>query len=102
MCCDDTISDDLHRYIRNAIGAHSGSYSIYKALAAAIGAVDPAHRPDYTNTEPAFPVPPQPSWFDPKQIVSMDPWGHLAPWEFKDRIDGGRFTTKLSHRRCCR
>jgi len=31
--------------VRNAIGAYSGSYSIYKALAAAAGLIDPFHRP---------------------------------------------------------
>lgn len=31
--------------IRNAIGAYSGSYSIYRALAAAAGQIDPSHRP---------------------------------------------------------
>ena len=32
----------------NAIGTHSGSYSIYRALAVAAGALDPSHRPDLT------------------------------------------------------
>ena len=36
----------------NAIGTHSGSYSIYRALAVAAGALDPSHRPDLTNTAP--------------------------------------------------
>ena len=31
--------------VRNAIGAYAGSYSIYKALAAAAGLIDPNHRP---------------------------------------------------------
>lgn len=31
--------------VRNAIGAYSGSYSIYRALAAACGLIDPSHRP---------------------------------------------------------
>ncbi|KAH9447525.1 hypothetical protein MJO29_010793 [Puccinia striiformis f. sp. tritici] len=75
--------------IRNAIGAYSGPYCIYKALATAIGAIDPNHRPDYTNTQPPFAVPPNPSWFDPSKIVSMDPWGHLAPELFKSYFDSG-------------
>ncbi|KAG0142213.1 hypothetical protein CROQUDRAFT_662851 [Cronartium quercuum f. sp. fusiforme G11] len=75
--------------IRNAIGAYSGSYCIYKALATAIGAINPNHRPDYTNTEPPFNVAPNPSWYDPSRIVSMDPWGHLAPQIFKSHFDAG-------------
>ncbi|KDQ20937.1 hypothetical protein BOTBODRAFT_142344 [Botryobasidium botryosum FD-172 SS1] len=75
--------------LRNAIGAHSGSYSIYRALAIAIGTLSPSHKPDYSQTEPPVDIPPQPSWFDPKRIVSFDPWGHLAPTVFKDDIDGG-------------
>lgn len=75
--------------IRNAIGAYSGPYCIYKALATAIGAIDPNHRPDFSNTQPPFDVSPNPSWFDPSKIVSMDPWGHLAPQLFKPYFDSG-------------
>ncbi|TFY71850.1 hypothetical protein EVG20_g1157 [Dentipellis fragilis] len=67
---------------RNAIGAHSGSYSIYRALAIAMGTLVPTHKPDYSRTEPPVPIPPQPSWFDPSKIVSFDPWGHLVPQVF--------------------
>lgn len=31
--------------VRNTIGAHGGSYSVYRALATASGLVDPNHRP---------------------------------------------------------
>ncbi|CDO76240.1 hypothetical protein BN946_scf184900.g4 [Trametes cinnabarina] len=72
---------------RNAIGAHSGSYSIYRALAIAMGTLNPAHKPDYSKTEPAVPIPPQPSWSDPTKIVSFDPWGHLVPQVFKHELD---------------
>jgi hypothetical protein len=68
---------------RNAIGAHSGSYSIYRALAMALNTLDPAHVPDYTNTHPPFPITPNALWFDPGKIVSLDPWGHLAQTEFE-------------------
>lgn len=44
-------------------------------------------RPDYTNTEPASDIGPFPQWGDPERIVSMDPWGHLAPWVFKGLMD---------------
>ncbi|KAI9059238.1 hypothetical protein FKP32DRAFT_1580268 [Trametes sanguinea] len=72
---------------RNAIGAHSGSYSIYRALAIAMGTLNPAHKPDYSKTEPAVPIPPQPSWADPTKIVSFDPWGHLVPQVFKHELE---------------
>jgi hypothetical protein len=46
------------------------------------------HRPDFTNAEPAVNIGPFPQWADPKKIVSMDPWGHLAPWEYSSYIKG--------------
>jgi len=33
------------------------------------------------------PIPPQPAWFDPRKIVSFDPWGHLVPEVFKREIE---------------
>ncbi|KAG6844653.1 Uracil-regulated protein 1 [Tephrocybe sp. NHM501043] len=72
---------------RNAIGAHSGSYSIYRALSIAMGALSPTHKPDYSQTEPPVSIPPQPSWFDPTKIVAFDPWGHLTPSLFRKQID---------------
>ncbi|KAK4699440.1 hypothetical protein P7C70_g6819, partial [Phenoliferia sp. Uapishka_3] len=75
--------------VRNAIGAYSGSYSIYRALAAACGLIDPSHRPDYTNTEPPVDILHNPSWDDKTKIVSLDPYGHLAPQLFKSYFDAG-------------
>ena len=72
---------------RNALGAHSGSYSIYRALAIAMGTLDPSHKPDYTKTEPAVPIPPQPAWSDPSKIVSFDPWGHLVPQVYRCELE---------------
>jgi GTP cyclohydrolase II len=73
---------------RNAIGAHGGSYSIYFALAVASKNLDIDHKPDFTNTEPAATIGPFPDvWGDAKKIVSMDPYGHLAPWLYKGIID---------------
>ncbi|KAM0558391.1 hypothetical protein ACHAPJ_004581 [Fusarium lateritium] len=46
-----------------------------------------SNRPDFTNTEPAANIGPFPQWGDHKKIVAMDPWGHLAPWLFKDTIE---------------
>ena len=45
------------------------------------------HKPDFTNTEPAVNIGPFPQWSDRKKIVAMDPFGHLAPWLYKDYID---------------
>ncbi|KAH8725213.1 GTP cyclohydrolase N terminal-domain-containing protein [Phaeosphaeriaceae sp. PMI808] len=72
---------------RNAIGAHGGSYSIYNALAVASKNLDITHKPDFTNTEPAAKIGPFPQWSDKKKIVAMDPYGHLAPWLFKETMD---------------
>ena len=72
---------------RNAIGAHSGSYSIYRALSIAMGSLDPTHKPDYSNTEPPVSIPPNPAWYDPTKIVSMDPWGHLVPTVYHNEIE---------------
>ncbi|KEZ40246.1 hypothetical protein SAPIO_CDS8740 [Scedosporium apiospermum] len=64
-----------------------GSYSIYHALAVASKELDANHRPDFTNAEPAVNIGPFPQWNDVKKIVSMDPWGHMAPWIFKDLME---------------
>jgi len=48
-----------------------------------MGTLSPTHKPDYSQTEPPLSIPPQPSWFDPSKIVSLDPWGHLVPTLFK-------------------
>ena len=74
---------------RNAIGTHSGSYSVYRALAVAAGALDPYHIPDLTNTMPVEPIGPFPAWSDPTKIVSIDPWGHRVAEVFKDQIEEG-------------
>ena len=60
---------------RNVIGTHSGSYSIYRALAVAAGALDPQHKADLTNTSPTDSIGPHSSWTQPGKIVSLDPWG---------------------------
>ena len=72
---------------RNALGAHSGSYSIYRALAIAMGTLSPSHKPDYSKTDPAIPITYQPGWSDPSKIVSFDPWGHLVTQVFKKEIE---------------
>ncbi|NET37632.1 MAG: GTP cyclohydrolase II [Cyanothece sp. SIO1E1] len=70
-----TLSNAAHR---NVIGTHSGSYAVYRALAVANGTLQPNHRPDLTNTSPASAIGPYPSWSDPHQIVSLDPFGALV------------------------
>ncbi|MCW5771500.1 MAG: GTP cyclohydrolase II [Rhodospirillaceae bacterium] len=74
---------------RNVIGAHSGSYAVYRALAVAAGKLDPIHIPDLTNTSPADRIGPHPQWADPAKIVSLDPWGHLVADAFADRLAEG-------------
>ncbi len=74
---------------RNAIGAHSGSYSLYRALAVASGTLNPLHRPDLTDTAPAAPIGPVPQWNDPKKIVSLDPYGHLVSEVFTEELKAG-------------
>jgi GTP cyclohydrolase II len=74
---------------RNAIGVHSGSYGVYRALAIAAQELKRDHRPDFTNTAPAEPIGPFESWFDPKKIVSLDPWGHMVAEVFADKLKAG-------------
>jgi hypothetical protein len=45
------------------------------------------YKPNFSNAEPAENIGPFPSWGDPKKIVAMDPWGHIAPWKFKSYIE---------------
>ncbi|SCU81872.1 LADA_0C01574g1_1 [Lachancea dasiensis] len=68
----------------NSIGAHSGSYCVYHALAVGSKQLDPYHVADYTNSQPAFSVPEQKSWYNAKDIVAMDPFGHLTPYLFDE------------------
>ncbi|KAJ3506843.1 hypothetical protein NLJ89_g6642 [Agrocybe chaxingu] len=53
---------------RNAIGAHSGSYSVYRAIAIAMGTLNPRHKPDYSMTEPPLPIPPNPTWTEAEEL----------------------------------
>ncbi len=74
---------------RNAIGAHAGAYSLYRALAIAAGQLDAGHRPDLTNTRPAVGIGPFPQWSDPSAIVSLDPWGHVTTEVFAEERTAG-------------
>ena len=73
---------------RNAIGTHSGAYSLYRALAVAAGQLDAAHRPDLRNTRPAVAIGPFPQWAG-DAIVSLDPWGHMPAEVFAADIAAG-------------
>jgi len=81
-----TLTNPSHR---NVIGAHGGSYAIYRALAIASGTLDPAHQADLTNTRPTKVIGPHPSWSEPGRIVSLDPFGHLVTDVFTDMIEHG-------------
>lgn len=74
---------------RNAIGAHSGSYTVYRALSIASGKFPPQHRPDLENTQSPVPIGPFPSWSDPLRLVSLDPWGLDPKLHFKPLFDEG-------------
>lgn len=74
---------------RNAIGAHSGSYCVYRALAIASGALDPEYFPNFKNTEPAAKIGPFKQWGDPDKIVTFDPYGAMVPTIFADEIKKG-------------
>lgn len=73
----------------NVIGTHAGSYAIYRALAVAAKQLDPNYIPDFTDTAPSETIGPHPTWGDPKKIVSMDPFGHVASLVFKNQIAHG-------------
>ena len=74
---------------RNAIGAHAGSYAVYRALAVAAGQLSAYHVPDLTNTAPAEPIGPHPQWGAPDRIVSIDPYGHMVSEAFGEHLERG-------------
>jgi GTP cyclohydrolase II len=67
-----TLSDPRKR---NAIGTHSGSYTVYRALSIAAGKFPTSFRPDLTLTDSTTKIGPYDAWFDADKIVSIDPWG---------------------------
>lgn len=81
-----TISDKSNR---NAIGTHSGSYTVYRALSIAAGHFPKQHVADLYNTEATASVGPFPSWYDPDKIVSIDPWGAKINEHFGDLVQNG-------------
>ncbi|MAW07376.1 MAG: hypothetical protein CME61_03725 [Halobacteriovoraceae bacterium] len=76
--------------LRNAIGSHSGSYTIYRALSMAAGHYPKDHRPDLENTSPTTNIGPFDSWRDPKKMVSIDPWGGNINEYFGKELSEGK------------
>jgi GTP cyclohydrolase II len=74
---------------RNVIGTHAGSYSVYRAVAVAAGALDPLRKPDLTNTSPTHAIGPFAQWFDPTKIVSLDPFGAVVADAFPTFFEQG-------------
>ncbi len=74
---------------RNAIGSHSGSYTVYRALSIASGHFPKDHRPDLNNTNPTDNIGPFDSWLEPGKIVSLDPWGSNVNEFFKSDLENG-------------
>jgi GTP cyclohydrolase II len=74
---------------RNVIGTHSGSYSVYRALAVAAGALSRQHKADLTNTAPTDEIGPYPQWTDHTKIVSLDPWGAVVSQAFAAELAAG-------------
>lgn len=74
---------------RNAIGAHSGSYTVYRALSIASGKFPSMHRPDLHNTQSPVKIGPYPQWKDSLKMVTVDPWGLDPQLNFKPLFDQG-------------
>ncbi len=74
---------------RNVIGAHSGSYSVYRALSIASGKYPASHHADLSYTQFQTKIGPYASWYDPDKIVSLDPWGANVTEFFSDEIKQG-------------
>lgn len=74
---------------RNAIGTHSGSYTIYRALSVASKQYPVDHKPDLNNTESPIKIGPFDSWYDPDRLVSIDPWGYDVNINFKELLEEG-------------
>ncbi len=83
------VGTTTNRSHRNVIGTHSGSYSVYRALAVAAGALKREHKADLTNTSPTVRIGPFPQWSDPEKIVSLDPWGAEVAGVFAGDLEDG-------------
>ncbi len=74
---------------RNAIGTHSGSYTVYRALSIASGKYPVTHRPDLHNTQSPVKIGPYDAWFDPTKIVTLDPFGLDPTQNFSSYFEKG-------------
>lgn len=83
------VASNTNPRARNAIGSHSGSYAVFRALSMAAGKYKPSHRPDLNNTFSPVQIGPYDSWFDDTKIVSMDPWGLDPQNHFKKYFEKG-------------
>ena len=83
------IGTTTKRAHRNVIGTHSGSYSVYRALAVAAGALSREHKADLTDTAPTDVIGPFPQWSEPGRIVSLDPWGAMVADAFAADLAAG-------------
>jgi GTP cyclohydrolase II len=83
------VGTTTQRSHRNVIGTHSGSYSVYRALAVAAGALSRQHKADLTNTAPTDVIGPYAQWTDSSRIVSLDPWGALVADVFANELAAG-------------
>lgn len=83
------VASSTNAKARNAIGTHSGSYTVYRALSIASGKFSSTHIPDLHNTQSPTPILPNRGWFDPTKIVSIDPWGLDPQIHFKSLYDQG-------------
>lgn len=83
------VASSTNSKARNAIGTHSGSYTVYRALSIASGKFSATHKPDLNNTQSPTPIGPYEQWFDPKKMVSIDPWGLDPQIHFKELFDKG-------------
>jgi len=81
-----TVTNKAHR---NVVGTHAGSYSVYRAVAVAAGALDPLRKPDLTNTSPTNVIGPFPQWFDANKIVALDPFGAIVSDVFRSYFEKG-------------
>lgn len=83
------VASNTNHKARNAIGAHSGSYTVYRALSIASGKFPALHKPDLKNTQSPVKLGPYPQWSDPLKIVSIDPWGLDPQLHFQSYFNQG-------------
>ena len=76
--------------LRNAIGSHSGSYTIYRPYRRPQDIIQRTIVRDLENTSPTTNIGPFDSWRDPKKMVSIDPWGGNINEYFGKELSEGK------------